>query len=156
MLPAWISLDPPPPPRSPSRRSTDIARKSSSPITTCSEEGVGWGGLSYQAGNRRSRTPHHSRYQSGFPNTYFGLAAMNKPRKSISGRYSINILSPSYYSNRLASIQITEKTASLAGTNQIGERNLTVLYTVRWKTFTLRSSVSSRGGLSAGSIKSYG
>jgi hypothetical protein len=29
--------------------------------------------------------PHHLIYQSGFPNIFFGLDAMNNPRKSISG-----------------------------------------------------------------------
>ncbi len=39
----------------------------------------------YQARYRRSTVPNHSIYQSGFPTNYFGLGAMNNPRKSISG-----------------------------------------------------------------------
>ncbi len=36
----------------------------------------------YQARYRRSTGPNHSLYQSGFPNNYFGLAAMNNPERA--------------------------------------------------------------------------
>ncbi len=49
--------------------------------------GGGGGGLrsQNQAGYRRSTGPNLSIYQSGFPNNYFGLDAMNNPQKSTSG-----------------------------------------------------------------------
>ncbi len=59
---------------------------------------MGFSGL-----NTKPAVPNHSINQSGFPNIFFGLAAMNEPRKSISSdtctshmfRKYFNFFSPS-------------------------------------------------------------